>query len=335
MSEVEETTIDQLTPDENNANEGTERGRYLLDYSLRQFGAGRSILVDKNGKILAGNKTIEAAADIGLDDVILVHSRGDKIVAVMRDDLDLDEDEEARLLAYADNRASEVGLAWGAEPIQADLDQGLDLSGMFQTVELQAIGVDVPEGGNGGPTESREGSLAEQFVVPPFSVLDARQGYWQERKRAWLALGIRGELGRGENILYTSGDPLLVQKAYRGGLLNQIDVHPYDGQKRAWANSQNSVANITERVALGKATTESRVKIAGVGTGTSIFDPVLCELAYRWFCPPGGRVLDFFAGGSVRGIVAAWLGREYVGIDLSQPQIDANLAQAKEIGPGE
>jgi DNA modification methylase len=66
-------------------------------------------------------------------------------------------------------------------------------------------------------------------------------------------------------------------------------------------------------------------------TGTSIFDPVLCEIAYRWFCPPGGAVLDPFAGGSVRGIVASKLGRAYTGIDLRSEQIDANRAQAQQI----
>ena len=66
-------------------------------------------------------------------------------------------------------------------------------------------------------------------------------------------------------------------------------------------------------------------------TGTSIFDPVVCEIAYRWFCPPGGAVLDPFAGGSVRGIVASKLGRPYTGIDLRAEQIDANRAQAEQI----
>lgn len=61
--------------------------------------------------------------------------------------------------------------------------------------------------------------------------------------------------------------------------------------------------------------------------GTSIFDPVVCEIAYRWFCPPGGTVLDPFAGGSVRGIVASRLGRTYVGIELRAEQVSANLAQ--------
>lgn len=66
-------------------------------------------------------------------------------------------------------------------------------------------------------------------------------------------------------------------------------------------------------------------------TGTSIFDPVLCELAYRWFCAPGGTILDPFAGGSVRGIVASKLGRQYVGCELREEQVLANRAQAETI----
>jgi len=66
-------------------------------------------------------------------------------------------------------------------------------------------------------------------------------------------------------------------------------------------------------------------------SGTSIFDPVLCEIAYRWFSPVGGLVLDPFAGGSVRGIVAAKLGRQYIGHELRQEQVDANRAQGGEL----
>ena len=64
---------------------------------------------------------------------------------------------------------------------------------------------------------------------------------------------------------------------------------------------------------------------------SSIFDPVLCELMYKWFCPEKGRILDPFAGGSVRGIVAACMDLEYVGIDLSEKQIEANKIQANSI----
>lgn len=67
--------------------------------------------------------------------------------------------------------------------------------------------------------------------------------------------------------------------------------------------------------------------------GTSIFDPALCELMYKWFCNDGGKILDPFAGGSVRGIVAHYLKYYYVGIELRQEQVDANRKNAAEILP--
>jgi len=111
--------------------------------------------------------------------------------------------------------------------------------------------------------------------------------------------------------------------------IRQVEHGSKEGEKR-WAGSPNSLANLSERYEHGE--TDSRV--ADVGSGTSIFDPVLCELVYRWFCPPGGVVLDPFAGGSVRGVVAAMLGRSYVGVELRAEQIAANEAQARSICPG-
>ena len=66
-------------------------------------------------------------------------------------------------------------------------------------------------------------------------------------------------------------------------------------------------------------------------SNTSIFDPVLCELMYNWFCTNGGHILDPFAGGSVRGIVAHYLGYKYTGIDIRQEQVDSNREQAMGI----
>lgn len=136
---VRNAKIDELTQDDRNANKGTERGRYMLDHSLRQYGAGRSILVDRNGKVIAGNKTLEAAADIGLDDVVVVQTDGSQLVAVQRTDLDLDDGDRARLMAYADNRSSEVGLEWDANEVKIDLDTGIDLTGLFRQEELSDI----------------------------------------------------------------------------------------------------------------------------------------------------------------------------------------------------
>lgn len=66
-------------------------------------------------------------------------------------------------------------------------------------------------------------------------------------------------------------------------------------------------------------------------SGTSVFDPVLCEIVYRWFAPPEAKILDPFAGGSVRGIVASKLGLDYTGIELREEQVKANRQQARSI----
>ena len=140
MSEkIEQAKLSSLIPDSRNANAGTERGTYMLDYSLRNLGAGRSILIDKEGRIIAGNKTAEAAGAIGLDDVIIVETDGTKLVAVKRTDLDLTTDEEARLMAYADNRVSEVGFELDLEELQIDIGEGLDLSGLFTDIEIDEM----------------------------------------------------------------------------------------------------------------------------------------------------------------------------------------------------
>jgi DNA modification methylase len=78
---------------------------------------------------------------------------------------------------------------------------------------------------------------------------------------------------------------------------------------------------------------KSKVKGHVIHEGTSIFDPALCELLYTWFCPSGGLILDPFAGGSVRGIVANYLGFKYTGIDIRQEQIDSNREQCFNILP--
>ena len=71
----------------------------------------------------------------------------------------------------------------------------------------------------------------------------------------------------------------------------------------------------------------------GKETGTSVFDPSLTELMYKWFCPEGGNILDPFAGGSVRGVVANYLGYKYTGLELRQEQVDSNREQALNILP--
>lgn len=131
--------IEDLIPDPANANKGTERGAYMVSQSLAQLGAGRSIVTDQNGQVIAGNKTLQAAVDLGIP-VKVVQTDGKELVVVQRTDLDLnDQTGRARQLAYADNRAGEVGLAWDAEQLLSDIEAGLKLDDFFRGDELDAL----------------------------------------------------------------------------------------------------------------------------------------------------------------------------------------------------
>lgn len=127
MAQLKRGKIKDLKPDDKNANEGTERGQRVLEDSLRRYGAGRSILLDKKGRIIAGNKTHAEAGQMGMENVVVIETDGSELVAVKRMDLDLEEDDKARELAYADNRTAEVGLSWSPKQILDDLKAGVDL----------------------------------------------------------------------------------------------------------------------------------------------------------------------------------------------------------------
>src|SRR5262245_53842753 len=100
-----------LEPDPQNANRGTDRGRAALDQSLRAYGAGRAVLIDRHGRIIAGNKTVEQAKRLHLP-LRVVKTDGTYLIAVQREDLDLANDPRAKALAIADNRVGELDLEW-------------------------------------------------------------------------------------------------------------------------------------------------------------------------------------------------------------------------------
>jgi hypothetical protein len=113
--------ISDLIPDDKNFNIGNSFGDSLIEKSLRKFGAGRSILIDKNNKIIAGNKTVENSAAIGLEDVVIVESDGTKIIAVKRTDIDLNT-KRGRELALADNASAKANITWDFENINLEFD---------------------------------------------------------------------------------------------------------------------------------------------------------------------------------------------------------------------
>jgi hypothetical protein len=134
--------ISELQPDKKNANRGTKRGNKAVADSLTLYGAGRSILLDKAGNIIAGNSTARNAAAAGIDEVIVIPSDGTKIIAVQRIDLDIN-DPKARELAIADNRTSQLGLDWDPA-VLTELSE-LDLKPFFTGDELtEAMGFTAP-----------------------------------------------------------------------------------------------------------------------------------------------------------------------------------------------
>lgn len=132
-------------------------------------------------------------------------------------------------------------------------------------------------------------TLADKYLLAPTSVLNTRDINWQKLKRKWFNLGIKSEVGRNSTTGNTKD-------------MTELSKRGYDSI--SWNHTSNQ-------------------------TGISIFDPVICEIVYKWFgkC----NILDPFAGGSVRGIVAHKLGFKYTGIELRQEQVDSNIEQALEI----
>ena len=138
--------LSDLKPDSRNANKGTQRGLGMVEKSLRQYGAGRSILTDKDGNVIAGNKTLEAAVNAGFENIRVVETDGSELVVVKRTDIKADS-KRGRELAIADNRTAEVGLDWDADVLESLIDEGVDLTGFFNDNEIALItgSVELPD----------------------------------------------------------------------------------------------------------------------------------------------------------------------------------------------
>jgi ParB-like chromosome segregation protein Spo0J len=152
--------------------------------SIKEFGWTNPILIDGENGIIAGHGRLLAARKLGQDKVPVIE------LAHMT---------EAQKRAYviADNKLA-LNAGWDDEILALELgdlqDEGFDLSLIgFDEKELENLFNENVD----DPAEGGAGSLSERFLVPPFSVLNAREGWWQARKRSWLALGIKSEEGRG------------------------------------------------------------------------------------------------------------------------------------------
>ncbi len=187
---IEQWPTDRPIPYARNARVIPDQAIGKVAASIKEFGFRAPILVDGEGVIIAGHTRLLAAQRLQLEHVPVI----------VCDDLS---DAQVKAYRLTDNRTAQES-SWDYELLNielgdlATLDIDLSLTG-FDPDELAAW-LDGSDESTGDGSSGSGGSLADRFLVPPFSVLDTRQGYWQDRKRSWLALGIKSELGRGGNL---------------------------------------------------------------------------------------------------------------------------------------
>lgn len=179
--------IERLIPYANNARTHDEAQVAQIAASMKEFGWTNPVLVDAEGEVIAGHGRLLAAKSLGMKRVPVI------ILGHLTP-------EQKRAYVIADNKLA-LNAGWDEAKLAAEIaaltEAGYDVGVIgFTDDELQEM-IDGALG-ESRPQPAPTISLAERFGVPPFSVMNARIGWWQDRKRAWLALGIQSELGRGE-----------------------------------------------------------------------------------------------------------------------------------------
>jgi len=273
LKQTKEITVVKISKLKQNPNNPRiikdEKFQQLCD-SLKSFPgmmALRPIVVDSAFIVQGGNMRLLALKELGYKELPEEWVKQSK-------DLTAEQWKEFVIkdnLGFGEWNWEQLANEWDVEDLAS---WGLDLP-----LEFESNSEDEEFGGKGDAKK-----LVDKFIIPPFSILDTRQGYWQERKRNWLDLGIESEKSR-------------------------EGVQAFD-----------TIGN-----------SDVRKKLNSINNGISIFDPVLCEIIYQWFCPINGTIIDPFAGGSVRGIVASQLGFQYIGVELRKDQIEANRQQSLKI----
>lgn len=147
MIVAEEAHIGRLRQDPNNARRHNPRNISMIERSISEGGAGRSVLTDRNGNLIAGNGVVEAAAQAGLEDAVIVRTRGDRLIIHQRDDLDINDPQAIKLALY-DNRSAELA-EWDSDILAGMADTDI-LGDLFYESELEDILHNLDRGGGGG-----------------------------------------------------------------------------------------------------------------------------------------------------------------------------------------
>jgi len=194
--QITQKLVTELIPYVNNSRTHSDEQIAQIAASIKEFGWTNPILIDGENGIIAGHGRLLAARKLGHKEVPTI---------------ELSELTETQKKAYiiADNRLA-LNAGWDNEMLTIELN---DL--LADGFALELLGFDPNEIDSLLTPEEEEvkevkGNLSDRFLIPPFSVLNAREGWWQDRKRFWLSLGIKSELGRGEDGSASPGGSIMV-----------------------------------------------------------------------------------------------------------------------------
>ena len=285
----------------------------------------RPIVVDNNLMVLGGNMRLKALLhilqmsdnDIGyiIGDVpeerrrILIERWRNWQSHALVDVAKADEltDEQKREFIIKDN----VGFGeWDMDALANEWDaDDLNDWGVDVWNDTGAGGSDDSTGAGGSDIPKSEGnSLNDTFIIPPFSILDCRQGYWQARKKMWR--GVIGDMGQSR----------------QGKLIQSIGMQYKDLYTRTAEHRKTlgiSFREYLDNYVPEEVKQHESQKV--VSTGVSLFDPVLAEILCKWFTPyKGAKIFDCFAGDTQKGLVFGTCGYEFKGVELRQEQVDIN-----------
>lgn len=295
----------------------------------------RPIVVDDTMVALGGNMRYRALVAIEGMDVEEISQR----LAGLRDYQKKTEVEKQRLVAYWDEwktsptapiiKASELSEDERKEFIIKDNvgygDWDMDaLANAWDTEDLEDWGLELltdgwgEQGTDGVSSQNCEPenvSLNDRFIVPPFSVLDTRKGYWQARKKMWRSKVTSVDIGGSREDTNIQSPEIKYKDIYQRTRKHREEL----GISFREYLDKYVPDDVKEREA-------SKV----LAQGTSLFDPVLAEIVMRWFCPHDGSILDPFGGEQTKGIVAGVLGLKYRSCEIRPEQVSLNSEACKD-----
>lgn len=339
---TEEIALSRITENEENPRTITTEKFQKLVKSILVFPRMltlRPIVVDETFKVLGGNMRLKALRHI-------TTMQDDGILAKLEEDTRLTEAERNLAIAYwrlwqekptvtivkADDLTEaqkrefiikdNVGFGdWDTDALANQFsDQPLTdwaipqwILGMAGIDNEQKQGGETPTEGEGAPKPS----LVDKFVVPPFSILDTRQGYWVERKKQWRAIVSSKDIGASREQTLVRSKEMRYKELYsKSEKFRKEKGISFDEYLENYVSPEE------------KAKADRSV----LAQGTSLFDPVLAEIIIRWFCKPHGKIIDPFGGEQTKGVVAGTLGYDYQAVEIRKEQVDINTEATKDYG---